>query len=149
MYNVLLEPTRRWAMIRWAHALLRSGFRVSIVSSCTTRPCCFLGVVVVQGDYRRTCRTSRARLAMLPAPWEGHFRDSAEAAGDRGKADKPFSVPESLGETGSTNPILPRPLCRGGEECGPSGEESPAEIRPTAKIRTDGPSRSSVREWLT
>ena len=43
-------------------------------------------------------------------------------------------------------PILPRPLCRGGQECGPSGEVSPAETRAKASIRTDGPSRSSVRE---
>ena len=28
---------------------------------------------------------------MLPALWEGHFEDSAEAEGDRGKACKPFS----------------------------------------------------------
>ena len=46
-------------------------------------------------------------------------------------------------------PILPRPLCRGGEECWPSGEVSPAESRATASIRTDGPSRTSVRDWLT
>ena len=46
-------------------------------------------------------------------------------------------------------PILPRRLCRGGEECGPSGEVSPAKSRPTASIRTDRLSRSSMREWLT
>ena len=46
-------------------------------------------------------------------------------------------------------PIFPRPPCRGGEECGSSGEVSPAESCPTASIRTDGPSRCPVREWLT
>ena len=34
-------------------------------------------------------------------------------------------------------PILPRPLYRGGEECGPSGKVSPAKSLPTASIRTD------------
>ena len=64
---------------------------------------------------------------MLPALWEGHFGDGAEAEGDRRKACKPFSGPESLEETGSAHPILPKPPCRGGEEFGPSGEVSPAE----------------------
>ena len=41
---------------------------------------------------------------MLPAPWEGHFGDSAEAAGDRRKVWKSFSGPESLGETGPAHP---------------------------------------------
>ena len=35
-------------------------------------------------------------------------------------------------------PILPRPLCRGGEECGPSGEVGPPENRVTATIRRYG-----------
>ena len=34
--------------------------------------------------------------------------------------------------------ILPRPLCMGSEECGPSGEVSTVESRSTARIRTDG-----------
>ena len=68
------------------------------------RPCCLVGEVVVQRDYRRTCRTSDARLALLPAPWEGHFGDSAEAAGGHGKACKPFNGLESLVETGSARP---------------------------------------------
>ena len=67
-------------------------------------PFCLLGEVVVQGDDRRTCRTSDARLAMLPALCEGHFGDSAEAAGERRKACKPFSGLESLGETGRAHP---------------------------------------------
>ena len=46
-------------------------------------------------------------------------------------------------------PILPRPLCRGGKECGPSGEVSPPDSRPATSIRTDGPLRYSVRERLT
>ena len=50
---------------------------------------------------------------MLPALWEGHFGDSAEAAGDRGKACKPFSGPESLGETGSARPDPPKTASQG------------------------------------
>ena len=50
-----------------------------------------MGEVVAQGDYRRTCTMSDARRAMLPALREGHFGDSAEAEGDRGKACKPLS----------------------------------------------------------
>ena len=116
----------------------------SRVWNCTTRPCRLLETVI-QGDYRRTCTTSDARLAMLPALWESPFGDSAEAAGDRRKAYKPFSGPESLGQTGSADPEL----CRGREKCGPSGKVSPAESLATASIHTDGLSRSSMREWLT
>ena len=50
---------------------------------------------------------------MLPALWEGHFGDSAEAAGDRRKACKPFSGPESLGETGSAHPDPPKTALQG------------------------------------
>ena len=70
-------------------------------------------MLVVQGDCRQTCRTSDARLAMLSVLWEGHFGDSAEAAGDRGKADKPFSGPESLGDTGGTHPDPPKTALQG------------------------------------
>ena len=44
--------------------------------------------------------------------------------------------------------ILTKPLCRGGEECGPSGDVSPAESHAPARIRTDRPSGSSARERL-
>ena len=50
---------------------------------------------------------------MLPEPWEGHFGDSSEAAGDRRKTRKPFSGPESLGETGSAYPDLPKTALQG------------------------------------
>ena len=72
------------------------------------RPCCLLGAIVAQGDCRRMCRTSDARLTVLPAPWEDHFGDSAEAAGDRRKTRKPFSGPESLGETRRAHPDPPK-----------------------------------------
>ena len=62
---------------------------------------------------RRTCRASDARLAVLSALWEGHFGDSAEAAGDCGKAYKPFSGPESLGETGSAHTDPPKAALQG------------------------------------
>ena len=140
------ELTSRWAMIRCAQGLLRSRYRVSRVSSCTTRPCCLLGTVVLQEDDRRTCRTSDARLAMLPALWEGHFGGSAEAAGDLRRACKPFSGLQGLGRREVHIPILPRLLRGGRGECGPSGEVTPTESRATASIRTDGPSRSSGRE---
>ena len=78
----------------------------------STTPSCLLETVVVQ-DYRRKCRTSDARLAMLPALWEGHFGDSAEAAGDRRKACKPFSGPESLGKTRSAHPDPPKTALQG------------------------------------
>ena len=50
---------------------------------------------------------------LLPALCEGHFGDSAEAAGDRRKACKPFSGPESLGETGSAHPDPPKTALEG------------------------------------
>ena len=136
--------------MRRAHGLLRSRYRVSRVSSCATRPCCLLGTVVSQGDYRRTCRTSDARRATLPALWAGHSGDSGEV---HVTVERRASL--SVGQRASGRrevhmPILPRPLGRGGEGCGPSAEVSLAELRLTASIRTEvGPSRSSGREWLT
>ena len=100
-------------MIRWAHGLLRSRYSVGRVSSCTTRLCRLLGTVVLQGDYRRTCRTSDARLAMLPALWEGHFGDGKKAVGGRRKACKPFSAPETLGETGRAHHDPPKTALQG------------------------------------
>ena len=50
---------------------------------------------------------------MLPALWEGHFGDGAEAAGDFRKACKPFSGPESLGGTGSAHPGPPKTALQG------------------------------------
>ena len=50
---------------------------------------------------------------MLPALWEGHFGDRVEAVGDRRKACKPFSGPDSLGETGSAHPAPPKTALRG------------------------------------
>ena len=50
---------------------------------------------------------------MLPALWEGPFGDGPKAAGDRRKAFKPFSGPESLGQTGSAHPDPPKTASQG------------------------------------
>ena len=75
--------------------------------------------VLLTGNGSRTrrlsteSRTSDARLAMLPATWEGHFGDSAEAAGDRRRACKLFSGRESLGETESALPYPSKTVLQG------------------------------------
>ena len=50
---------------------------------------------------------------MLPALWEGHYGDSAEAAGDLRKACKPFSGAESVEETACAHADLAKTALQG------------------------------------